>query len=124
MWQKEQRRSRRNAVVGKARVRRSLSLGELEATACTALAILLTFLHAAVAGEEAAFLLARAKVDVVHGKSAAEALDNCAGLAGIAAAVDGNGNVEVAGDVGGNEGSADEVAVLGFLEVIVDFAVV
>src|ERR1051325_4367720 len=73
---------------------KQLPLGELEAAAGAALAVLFAFLHAAVASEEAAFLLAGAEGGVVHDQGAAEALGESAGLAGIAAAGDGDGDIE------------------------------
>ena len=83
------------------------ALGELEAPARLALAVLLALDDAAVAGQEARGLQRRAQARLVERQRLADAVLDRAGLAGETAALDGGHHVELAGDAGDGEGLAD-----------------
>src|SRR5205807_24393 len=102
-----QRRTRRTSVrrvpgcTGRTDDRpRESALGELEATAGTALAVLLTLLHAAVAGEEAGVAQRDLQALVVMGEGAAQAHHDRAALARRATAGGVHQHVHLAAGVG------------------------
>src|SRR4051812_27381144 len=82
------------------RFARGLPLGELEAAAGAALAVLLALLHAAVAGEEADAAECDLEIVVVLRQRAGQAHDDGAGLATGAAAGGVDGHVHLPAGVG------------------------
>src|SRR5208282_4638057 len=77
-----------------------LALRELEPSPRTALAVFLAFFHAAVAGEETGAAEGGFQGGIVLGEGAAEAHDDGAGLAGVAAAVAAGPDVHFAAGAG------------------------
>src|SRR5688500_10298141 len=101
-----------------------LSLRELEAAAGAALAVLLTLLHPAVAGEKAGVAEGRLEAGVELGQGAAQAHDDRAGLAGRAAAVGVDQDVHLAAGVRHLQRAEDRLSVALVGEVFVERAAV
>src|SRR5690606_35500517 len=89
-----------------------------------ALAVLLAFLHAAVAGEEAAVAQGGLGGWVVFHDRPGQAHDNRAALAGGAPALTVDPDVKLAGDTGRFQRGKDRLAIGLAAEVVVQFAVV
>src|SRR5260370_4518063 len=114
---------------------KSLALRELEALAGALAAVLLAFLHAAVAGEVAGiaeflghatarFLLARGRGTEHFLQGAGHALADGARLPGEAAAVDVDEDIEAIAHVGGLQRRDHSAAVLVLGEVVLEHAIV
>src|SRR6186997_3079207 len=89
----------------------ALPLAELEALARALLTVLLAFLDARVARQEAFFLQPRAQLEVVADQRPGDAEAQRAGLAGDAAAGDGRQHVELIGGLGDRQRLLDLGAV-------------
>src|SRR5215213_3982622 len=98
----------------------ALAFRELEALARALLAVLLAFLGAGVAGDEAGVLERGAEVGVELHQRARDAVAHGAGLAGRAAARDVDDDVELAGGVGERQRLADDHAERLVGEVLVE----
>src|SRR5262249_48706478 len=92
------------------RLDRKLALGELERAPCFGPAVLLTFDHARVAGEEAAALQCAAQIGLVVHQRLGQAVAHGASLAGQAAARNGAGDVVLAAAVGRHQRLLDQHA--------------
>src|SRR5271156_6682404 len=90
-------------ILNKPRGGDASSLGELEAAARLAAAVLLALDDAAVAGQEAALLEDRPEAGLVEGQRLADAVPHRAGLARQPAARHRRGDVELAQPVGHQE---------------------
>src|SRR5687767_11439622 len=101
-----------------------LPLRELEPAAGAALAVLLTFLHAAVAGQEAGVAECLLEGLVEPHEGAAQTHDDRAGLAGRAAAGGVDQHVHLAAGVAHLERAEDGLAVALVGEVVVELAAV
>src|SRR5687767_4981106 len=99
---------------------RESALGELEALAGALLAVLLAFLHPAVAGKELAVAERRVEFLVDLLESAGDAEHDGAGLAGEPAAVDANENVQLAHHPRCEQRRDGVILVFDFGEVVVD----
>ena len=87
-------------------------------------AVLLALLHSGVAGQEAGGLQSGAVLGVQAQQGAGHAVADGAGLAGDAAAGDGDNQVNLAQGVGGDQGLADQQLQGLQAEVLVDIAAV
>ena len=101
-----------------------LSLGELGCATCSLQAVLLSFLHSGVAGQETSSLQSSAVLGVQAQQSAGDAVTDSAGLTGNAAASDGDNNVNLANQIGSNQGLTNDQLQGLQTEVIVDVAAV
>ena len=101
-----------------------LSLGELGSATCGLQTVLLSLLHSGVAGHEAGGLQGSAVLGVQQNQSAGDAVTDSAGLAGNAAACDGDNDVNLAQQVGGDQGLTDDQLQGLQTEVVVDVAAV
>ena len=101
-----------------------LSLGELGGAAGCFETVLFALLHSGVTGKEAGLLKGRTVLLVDAQKGSGDAMTDGAGLAGNAAAEDGNYNVEAAGGSGELQGLTDDELKGIETEIIVDVTVV
>ena len=101
-----------------------LALAELRRATGSLEAVLLTFLHARVAGQEAGLLQGRAQLGVVLQQRAGQAVADGAGLAGAAAADNVDNNVELAFGAGEHQRAAGEQLQGVEADVIVDITAV
>ena len=101
-----------------------LSLGELGSAAGGFEAVLLSFLHSGVAGQEAGGLEGCAVLCVDAEECAGNAMTDSAGLAGNAAALDGADDVDLADGVGADQGLTDDELQGIETEVVVDVTAV
>jgi hypothetical protein len=99
-------------------MRRS-ALGELEASACATLSVLLALLLTSVAGEEPVALEEGPEVAVELQKSAGDAVSDGTGLPALSAALDGDENVELLEELGGLEGLTEDHDRCGAVEVLI-----
>ena len=83
---------------------RDLSLGELRRAAGSLQAVLLSFLHSGVAGQEAGGLQLSTVLGVDLQQGAGNAVTDGAGLTGHAAALDGADNINAVDGAGGVQG--------------------
>ena len=103
-------------------MRSRLSLGELGSATCGLQTVLLSFLHSGVAGQETGGLQGSAVLGVDGQQGAGDAVTDSAGLAGNAAAGDGDNDVNLAQHVGGDQGLTDDQLQGLQTEVVVDVA--
>src|SRR3954470_15099031 len=96
-----------------------LSLRELETSTCTALAVLFTFLHAAVARQEAGSAEGAFEVRVILRQGSTQAHDDRAGFPRRAAAVGVDEHVHLAAGVGNFQRAEDRLAIALGREVVV-----
>jgi hypothetical protein len=75
--------------------RKALTLGELEATACTASTVLLTFLDTTVAGNETSFLQRITKLWINIKQSLGDAVFDSTGLTGRTTTTNVDGNIKL-----------------------------
>ena len=85
-----------------------LSLAELRRTTSCLETVFLSFLHSGVAGHEAGGLQRSAVLRVQGDQSAGNAVADGAGLTGYAAAGDGDDNVNLAQQIGSDQGLTDD----------------
>ena len=105
-------------------MRNRLSLGELGSATCSLQAVLLSFLHSGVTGQETSGLQRSAVLGVQIQQGAGDAVTDSAGLTGNAAAGDGDNNINLAGHIGGNQRLIDDQLQGVQTEVVVDLAAV
>ena len=105
-------------------MRDRLSLGELRSATCGLQTVLLSLLHSGVAGQEASGLQGGTELSVQAQQSAGNAVTDSAGLAGNAAACDGDNHVNLANQVGSNQGLVHDQLQGLQTEVVVDVAAV
>ena len=86
----------------------SLALAELRSTTCCLQTVLLTLLHTRIAGQETSGLQGGAVLLVDLQQSAGDAVADGAGLAGHAAAGDGSNDVNLAHQLGGDQGLTND----------------
>ncbi len=102
-----------------------LSLGELRSTPCSLEAVLFTLFHARIAGEETCFFERSTEIlGIILQERSRNAVTDCAGLAGNAAAGYAADNIKLFAGLGENQGLAND-ELQGFkAEIIIDIAVV
>ena len=105
-------------------IRQRLALGELGSATCGLQTVLLSFLHSGVAGHETGSLQRSAVLGVQQNQSTGDAVTDSAGLAGNAATCDGDNDVNLAHQVGGDQGLTDDQLQGLQTEVIVDVAAI
>ena len=105
-------------------MRMKLSLGELWSTSCGFETVLLSFLHSGVAGHEAGGLQRSAVLRVQGDQSAGNAVADSTGLTGYAAAGDGDDNVNLAQQIGGDQRLTDDQLQGVQTEILVDVTAV
>ena len=101
-----------------------LSLGELGCATGGLQAVLLSFLHSGVTGQETSSLQSCTVLGVQAQQSAGQAVTDSASLAGNAATSDGNDNVNLANQVSADQGLIDDQLQGLQTEVVVDVAAV
>ena len=100
-----------------------LTFAELRRASCSFEAVLFAFLHTGIAGQQAGFLQGSAKLRIRFAQRAADAMTDCSGLTGQAAAFHVNHHVVIA-NVGQVHGLTNG-HLQGFkTEIIVDIALV
>ena len=100
------------------------ALAELGSATCGLQTVLLSFLHSGVAGHEASSLQSGAVLGIQSDQSTGDAVTDSAGLAGNAAASDGDNDVNLAQQVSGDQGLTDDQLQGLQTEVIVDVAAI
>ena len=84
------------------------ALAELRCTTCALQTVLLSLLHSGVAGHETGSLQSGTELGVQGDQCAGDAVTDSAGLTGNAAACDGNNNINLTNQVGGDQGLTDD----------------
>ena len=105
-------------------MRNRLSLGELGCATCSLQAVLLSFLHSGVAGQETCSLQSGTDLGVQQSQSTGNAVTDCASLAGNTAASNSNNNVNLANQVRSDQGLTDNQLQGVQTKVIVDVAAI
>ena len=101
-----------------------LALGELGSATCGLQTVLLSLLHSGITGHEASSLQGSAVLGIQGDQSAGNAVTDSAGLTGNAAACDGDNDINLANQVGGDQGLTNDQLQGLQTEVIVDVAAI
>ena len=104
--------------------RAQLSLGELRSATSGLQTVLLSFLHSGVTGQETGGLQRSTELGVDGQQGTGDAVTDSAGLAGNAAAADGNDNIDLVDQLSGDQGLTNDQLQGLQTEVIIDVAAI